>query len=488
MITEKKLIEMFGAANVTAKQAVLEEYSSDMSFVKETKPEYVVKVRNTEDIEKLIKLANETLTPLVPVSSGPPHFRGDTVPSTGGAIIVDLSKMKKIVMVNRDNRVALFEPGVTFDELISAVTKEGLRLNIPLQPRKTKSVIGSMLEREPVIMPKYHWDISDPLASTQVVFGTGDKFRTGAASGPGTIKEQWAAGGAQKEAAGPSAASWHRIIQGSQGTMGIVAWASARCELLPKLEEPFLIGSSDLGKIMEVVHWLVRLRLVNECLILNNMNVAAIMAKKMPQEHKNLKDNLPPWILLFNIASYEYLPEERMHGQIKDMRDVTQRIGLEAVQAINTVSAFELLEAIRHPSQDTYWKMRYKGDCYDIFFLTIYDKLPGLIETMYSIADRAGYPASDIGIYLQPVVQGTSCHCEFNLFYNRKNPNELAQIRELSTEAIKELMNKGAFFSRPYGENTSTIMNRDAATVETFRKVKTILDPNNIMNPGKLCF
>ena len=65
----------------------------------------------------MVKLARETHTPLVPVSSGPPHFRGDTVPSAGGAVIVDLSGMKKIIMVHRNNRSAMFEPGVTFERI-----------------------------------------------------------------------------------------------------------------------------------------------------------------------------------------------------------------------------------------------------------------------------------------------------------------------------------------------------------------------------------
>ena len=78
---------------------------------------------------------------------------------------------------------------VTFGELIPAAAKKGLRLNMPLQPRQTKSVVGSMLSREPVIMPHYHWDISDPIGSTEVVFGTGDMFRTGAAAGPGSIED-----------------------------------------------------------------------------------------------------------------------------------------------------------------------------------------------------------------------------------------------------------------------------------------------------------
>ena len=105
-------------------------------------------------------------------------------------------------------------------------------------------------------MPHYHWDISDPIGSTEVVFGTGDMFRTGAAAGPGNIDEQRAAGGRQKEAAGPSAMSLHRLLQGAQGTMGIVTWASARCELIPDREQPYFIAANDLAKLLEVAHWL----------------------------------------------------------------------------------------------------------------------------------------------------------------------------------------------------------------------------------------
>ncbi len=488
MIEEEKLAKIVGADNVSHAPATLNEYSRDISFVNTVKPELVVKPRNTGDIKKIVNLAKETLTPLVPISSGPPHFRGDTVPGIGGAIIVDLSGMKKIVRVDRLNRVAMFEPGVTFGELIPAVAKEGLMLNMPLKPRQSKSVISSLLEREPVIMPKYHWDIADPLGSIEVVFGTGDVFRTGAAAGPGTIEEQWEAGGAQKEAAGPSAASWHRVIQGSQGTMGIVTWASARCELLPSVEEPFLIGSSQLDKILETVHWLIRLRLVNECFMLNNPILAAILAEKWPEGYHNLKETLPPWILFFNIAGYEYLPEERVSSQIEDMRDVTQRVGVEPVPSIGRVSASELLEAARRPSEEPYWKLRYKGACQEIFFLTIYDKLSELIRVMYAAVDEAGYSPTDIGIYLQPIAQGTSCHCEFNLFYDPENLGEVARIKNLSISAISNLMARGAFFSRPYGENTRMIMNRDAATVAALKKVKGIADPANIMNPGKLCF
>jgi FAD/FMN-containing dehydrogenase len=486
MISEKELKRLVGTANVNREPANLEAYSRDISFVNRIKPEFTVRVNNADEIQKLIVLAKETGTPLVPISSGPPHFRGDTVPSTGGAVMVDLSNMKKILWVNRENRVAMFEPGVTFTELIPAAAKEGLRLNIPLHPRRTKSVIGSLLDREPVIMPKYHWDIADPLAATEVIFGTGDRFRTGSAAGPGTIEEQRAAGGAQKEAAGPSAASWYRIIQGSQGTMGIVTWASARCELLPQIEEPFFAGSSKLNKILDILHWLIRLRLVNECLVINNISAASLMADK--ENFTNIKDSLPDWILFFNIAAYDYLPEERLKGQIMDMQEIVQRVGLVTSRALKGIPALSFLEKVRSPSAEPYWKLQRRGACEDIFFVTIYDKLDGLIKIMSETAKEYGYPASEIGIYLQPIVQGVNCHCEFNLFYDPENSRDAQRTRDLSAAVIRKLIAGGAFFSRPHGETARLIMNNDAATAATLKKIKSIVDPANILNPGKLCF
>jgi FAD/FMN-containing dehydrogenase len=488
MIDEKKLAKIVGAANVSQKPALLEEYASDMSFVNTVRPAYVVKPRNSDDIAKLVKLANQTQTPLVPVSSGPPHFRGDTVPGTGGAVIVDLTRMKKIIRVDRFHRVAMVEPGVTFAELIPAVEKAGLRLNIPLLPRKSKTVVGSMLEREPVVMPKYQWDISDPMACVEVVFGSGEVFRTGQAAGPGTIEEQWAAGGAQKTPYGPGPVQWNRLIQGAQGTMGIVTWASLRCELLPKAEEPYFVASSDLNELFELVHWLIRLRMVNECLVLNNVNLAAIMAKKWPADYLDIKESLPTWVLFFNVAGYDYFPEERVSSQLKGISDLTNRIGVEALRAVGRVSAAEMLKTVQRPSAEPYWKLRYQGACQDIFFITTYEKLEGQISLMRELANEFGYPASDMGIYLQPIVQGTNCHCEFNLFYDPENPNEVERVEELATEAVNILIATGAYFSRPYDKSARMIVNRDAAYVEALTRVKEIVDPNKVMNPGKLCF
>jgi FAD/FMN-containing dehydrogenase len=488
MIDIQQLEQIIGSEHLSFDQSVLDGYTRDMSFVNALRPACVAKPANAEAIQHLIKLANETRTPLIPVSSGPPHFRGDTVPGTGGAVIVDLSGMKKIQFVDRDRRVAMCEPGVTFGELIPEVTQAGLRLNMPLLPRASKSVVGSILEREPVTMPAYQWDISDPLACAGIYFGNGDEFRTGQAAGPGNIEEQWAVGGVQKAPYGPGTASLHRMIQGAQGTMGIVTWLSMRCELLPSLEAPFVVGSADLEQLLELVYWLIRERRVTECFILNNTNLATMFTNASNADYRNIRAALPGWTLFYTVAGYEYFPEQRVESHITDITGLTQRLGVEAVRSVGGISALEILKAAQQPSTNPYWKLRPAGGCQDIFYLTLREKLAGQIGTMTDLAGQAGYAAADMGVYIQPVVQGTNWHCEFNLFYDPADIRECNRIRELTGSAVRKLMAKGAFFSRPYGETTGEILNRDAASVEILHTFKKIFDPNHVMNPGKICF
>jgi FAD/FMN-containing dehydrogenase len=488
MPEKEDLIKIVGKNNVSDAPEDLDKYAKDESPAHSVRPRCVVKPRSADDVQKIVNWANETLTPLVPVSSGTPHFRGDTVPSTGGALIVDLSWMKKIVRIDTEHRIALIEPGVTFRELIPELEKEGLKLNLPLLPRTSKSVVGSVLEREPVIMPQYHWDIADPLACVEIMYGTGDLFRTGSAAGPGELEQQWEIGAAQNEAAGPVQADFYRLIQGAQGTMGIVTWATVRCERMPSLEEPYLVGSSNLDELLEFLYWILRRRLVDDCMLLNSTTLAHIIAKKYPKEYESVKDSLPPWVLFFSICGYKYFPEEELNYRTEAVVKIAKELKMEPLKALGRVSAFELLKMLHKPSEEPYWKLRDKGSCYDIFFITAYDKLPEFIGIMNGIAEKCDYPASNMGIYIQPIVQGVNYHCEFNLFFDPKKPGEEDKIRRLSEAAFEALANRGAFFSRPYGPWADMAYRRDAETTIALRKIKDIFDPNKIMNPGKLCF
>jgi FAD/FMN-containing dehydrogenase len=477
---EDELIKIVGDKSVFADAEALAAYSSDCSFTSPRNPQLVVKANNADQVQQIVAWANETSTPLVPVSSGLPHFRGDTIPSVDGAVVVDLSGMKQIINIDRKNRMTIVEPGVTYTQLQPELAKQGLRLSMPLLPRQSKSVVASLIEREPTLIPKYRWWLSDPLRCLEVVWGNGDRMMTGEAGTFHTIQGAWKRNLALLNPRGPAQVDYYRLVQGAQGTMGIVTWAALRCEVLPKVQKFFLVPAKKLDDLLDFAYRLLRFRFGDELLILNSSNLGYILGEGA--------DELPLWVLILGVCGRDILPEEKVEFLEKDIADIAQQFGLRLLSSVPGVSNGEIQEAILNPSKEPYWKLRYKGGCQDIFFMTTLEKTPEFVRTMYSAAEAEGYPTSDIGVYIQPTQQGSSCHCEFSLPYNPSNEAEASKVRGLFAEASDLLLKQGAFFSRPYGIWADMAYNKDAQTTIVLRKVKKIFDPNNVMNTGKLCF
>lgn len=489
MVMSTDLVKILGNGLVLDKDDVLQQYYSDMSFARSIRVHCAVKPGTMEQVQAVVKWANETGTPLVPVSSGPPHFRGDTVPSpaAAGAVIVDVSGMKKIIRVDRRNRVCMIEPGVTFGELIPTLEKEDLAPLITFVPRSTKSVVTSFLEREPITIPRFHWEAQDPLYCVEVIYGNGDMFRTGSAFGPGTLEEQWAVGRAQVRGMGPSQVDFTRLLQGAQGTMGIVTWASLKCRPLPKIKETYLVPSANLETLIDFANKILWRKLGEELFIVNNLTMSAIFNKDN-NEIAEMAANLPPWILVYSIDGAGLMPQEKVDYQRADSLELGQSFGLELKKVLGSVNAGDLEKTISRPSSEPYWKLRLKGGCQDVLFLTTLDKTQLFVKKMREIAGDRAYATGDMGIYIQPMAQGTNCHMEFNLMYDPENVHEAEKVSRINNEGCEMLANMGAFFSRPYGPWARFAFGHDAQTVIALKKVKSIFDPSGVMNPGKLCF
>ena len=481
-----ELSRIVGSSNVLEDAATLEAFSGDLSFVPKVRPRSVVRPENAAQVKKVVAWANETLTPLVPVSSGPPHFRGDTVPSVGGAVIVDLSRMKRVLRIDPQNRVAMVEPGVTFSELQAELAKVGLSAYTPLSPRRSKSVIGSMLEREPITMPAHHWDATDPMLCAEMIFGTGDVLRGGEAAGPDTIEEQWEIGKAQMTPMGLSQFNEHRLISGAQGTLGIVTWSTLKCRHISQLNRTFFIPAENLEPLIELSHRLMRIRLGDHCFVLNALNLSCLLAGTS-REINALKADLPPWVLVVSFEGYGELPEEKVAYQAADFRDMARSCRLEAADRLSGITTEALSVLLSSPSDEPYWKLKYKGGCHDIFFLTTLDKAPSFVSAATTLARANHFPPEDIGVYIQPIVQGTSCHMEFNLHTDPSTKDELARTKWLVIEGRRDLAKRGGFFSRPYGAWADFAYGGASETVMMQKKVKKIFDPNDILNPAKLC-
>ncbi len=479
MSTHAQISEIVGEDRVISDPALLEIYRTDAGFITGFAPQFAVKPKNPADLQELVKLANEEGFPLVPCSS-PADHSFEVVPSVSGAVMVDLSEMKRIVRVDRRNKVAMVEPGVTFSELQKEVEKNGLRMEMPLMPRKTKSVLSSLLDREPATGPKYNWDANDPLCCLELVFGSGDPFRTGNAAGPGSLEDQWSAGQAQKMPMGPAQTDISRLIQGSQGTLGIATWATVKLEVLPAISKGFILPAQDLSELIDFTYKILWRKIPDLCLVLDRTDLAVITGLKA--------ESLPQWSLVYSISGIKHLPEKRINYLEKDVEDIAGDFNVSPIRNLPGMAADDLVSMLTAPSSKPYWKHRLKGGCRDLFFLTTLDRAPEFIHAVYNLASDSGFSADTVGTYIQPVRHGTGCHLEFSFMYDPEDSEEAQRLKNLLIEVCRTCLDQGAFFSRPDPLWADMVYERCPDTVRALHKVKDIFDPRNIMNPGKLCF
>ncbi|MBC7231592.1 MAG: FAD-binding oxidoreductase [Actinobacteria bacterium] len=480
---KQKLASIVGADDVSEDEAALSAYRSG-GAVEGGKPLLLVRPSSTAEVRSLVRLAREEGLNLVLSSSAPPRLRGDSVPE-GEGIVVDMSGMDRIVRLGRRNKVALIEPGVTFERLIPAADAAGLKVLMPLRPKAGKSVLASALEREPILIPKYHWDMTDPMLCTELIFGTGDLFRTGSAAGPGSLEQQWAAGGAQKNPMGPAQTDFVRVVQGAQGTMAAVTWCTLKLEVKPSIHRIWFVPEAKLSRLSEFTYRSLRPKLADEWLILNAYALAALTCGEAGEAVDELAERQAPWTLIYGVSGYEYLPEERVAYQERDLARHAQAAGVVPVPEVPGCSWRRMEAILSSPSPEPYYKTGPRGDFLDLFFLTTLDRVPAFTEVMREEAERFSYPPERLGAYIQPIQQGRNVHVEFTLYFR---PAERERALELFSSASAALASAGAFFSRPYGPWASLAYARCPDTVAALRKVKGILDPDHVLNRGKLCF
>ena len=486
MNMKEELVKLVGLENLTDDPQVLKAYSTDLSLAPPGMPNYVVKPKKTEQVQQVIQFANEHSIPVVPVSSRV-HFYGTSIPKQGG-VVLDLTGINQIFEIDELNKRVRIEAGVTWEQLTSELGKKGFRIIMPLLPHPLRSVVTDYLERE--VPTNTVYDYGEPLQSMEVVWPTGEVFRTGSASVAGYPDSP-------SKGANPSGPGldFYRFLQGAQGTLGVVTWANFKIEYQPKTDKIFFAPVRDLNYAIEFLYRILKVRIGQECLLLNNVNLATIIADDWSRGFERLRASLPPWTLILVVSGLQRRPEEKIHYEEQMLGEVL-RNEFPEIHLADNLAGFpglgkKLLPMLRKPwpEQVTYWKRRYKGGCQSLFFITKPAWVSKFISKVEEMAARHGYPISDIGGYLQPIEHNRACHLEFNFFYDPTSCSEVERVKSLYSEAATALLSEGALFTRPYGEElTRLVYERSADYTMALRRVKKIFDPNNIMNPGNLCF
>lgn len=490
MSIRDELAGIVGAEHLRDDQETLEKYSKDQSFVSPRMPDWVVFPKNREEVQEIVKLANRHLLPIVPYSSGL-NLRGATIPDQGG-IIMDFFLMNKILEVDERNWHAVVEPGVTYEQFQNELESRGFYAMIPMGVPPKRSVLSSYLERDPMLSATSFECGNDRYMDTEIVLPDGEIFRTGLWAVP-----EMPAGNPY----GPITPYIYRLWMAAQGTLGIITKMVIKIERRPNLRKVFFLTFNKLEDAIEPIRTIQRREIGLECFMLNSFNLAAILnedwampesfpsEKKSSQKFEEKRKALPPWTFMISLSGLRF-PEDKIRYEEKALREACAQVNVELQEGLPGITGLEkIIEKELYRPWSILKKFRYRGSVHSLSFLSPMGKIAEFEKLIRGLAEDCGYPTQDIGGFALPIERARSCYLEYDLHCDPNDQGEREKVLSLWSKASEELLNRGALIDRPYGPWADMVFRRaDATYVGKLKDLKAKLDPNNVLNPGKLCF
>jgi hypothetical protein len=133
-------------------------------------------------------------------------------------------------------------------------------------------------------------------------------------------------------------------------------------------------------------------------------------------------------------------------------------------------------------------KFNYRGSVHDLSFKAPLSDITTMASVIKKVCEEGNYDDKAIGAYLLPLERGRAVHCEFDMHCDLQDADETRKVKELWLKASAALMDQGACFDRPYGAWAEMVYQRSGTYTAKLKQIKAEMDPQGIMNPGKLCF
>jgi FAD/FMN-containing dehydrogenase len=381
----------------------------------------------------------------------------------------------------------LIEPGVTFGELKEELDKQGMQSLNPLLPRKDKSVITSVLEREPVLTNKTECD--EPMRTMEFIWGTGELMRSGAMSiDPMPAEEMPDKTKSDLCSVGGPGIDWWRLLTGCQGSFGTVTIMNVKIFHKPLIQKVVFLPFKNLEDAVMPFYTIQRREIGHECFLLNGYDMAAIMAES-DADIPALARRMPGYCIVLNLWGGQFFAEDRIAYEEKAVAEIADQYKCNVTERLAAVQDANVRwqNMLNGPWEgDVYWKERPKGACLEVVFQSGLDKVPAYWDLFKNIAGQFGIDTRDLGLYIQPRQRARVCHVEFHIACDPESIDDVENSKKFQQKAAEAVMNAGAFLYRPYYDWADMIYSRAGYTHETIKKLKKILDPNRTLNPGKL--
>lgn len=438
-------------SRVSAGDSDRDLHSEDMTFHAAHRPDLVVYPISTEEVSRVLALADEHRVPVTPFGIGS-SLEGHVIPVEGG-ISLDLSRMNRVLAVEPDNLSASVQAGTPRSALERAAGEHGLWF--PVDPGADATLGGMAATNASGTTTVRFGKMRPNVLALEAVLPGGETIRTGSR--------------AHKTSAGYDLTG---LLVGSEGTLGVITELTLRLYGIPERVVAVRVSFPSLEAACRTAVGAVAAGAgVRRLELVDAMNIHAI------NTYSGTSYPEVPCLFLESAGTEGSvegdlelvlsLAEEEDAVEVVHERDADARSRLWAARHSAAYSWSQLWPGSRHCSTDV---------CVPLA------ELPAAVGFARATADRLALRAGILGH-----VGDGNFHVGVTLDPN--DPEEVAGWHELSHAVVEDALARGGTCTGEHGIGLGKL---DALELEhpdllpLYRGIKRLFDPHGIMNPGKV--
>lgn len=449
---QKALADILGEENFTVVEEDLLCYSYDATGLKFI-PEGVAFPATTEEVSKIVKLANIEGFPIIARGAGS-GFTGGSLPVEGG-LVLSTERMNRIIEIDIENQVATVEPGVVLGDLHTEV--ESMGLFYPPDPTSLNfSTIGGNIGECAGGPRAVKYGVTrDYVLGLEVVLPTGEVIETGVKTAKGVVGYDLT-----------------RLIVGSEGTLGIVTRAYLKLIAKPEATLTMLAAFSSLIDASNAVNAIMSSGVVPSTLeLIDSVCIDAV------NEHSMTKLPEASALLFIEVDGLA----EACEREAARIEEITKAEGATDVRIAKDKKEVKGLWQARRSISQSLRKVKPNKLNEDV--VVPRSKITELIEGVGDIADGRGLVIASFG-------HAGDGNIHVNVMIDKSDEREAAEGLRAIEDIFSLALSLGGTISGEHGVGTAKApyldmeLTRDTITV--MKRIKDVFDPKGILNPGKI--
>jgi glycolate oxidase len=445
----EKLTEIVGGQYISTDDADLVSYSSDFMIDVFLKPDVVILPENTHQISEIVKLANKNNIAITPRGAGT-ATHGGSIAQEG--ILLDLTRMNKIIEFDPVSMIAVVEPGVVYEDLNRVTGKMGLWFPIE-PPSGAVCTIGGMVGNNASgLMALKYGTTKDYILALEVILADGSVIKTGKS----VLKSS-------------SGYDLVHLFVGSEGTLGIITEATVR--LIPQpMQISTAFGSfQSLNDAMEAIYEIRR--------ILTPAGIELIDLQTQKAINDLEKEKIVPEVealIIFEIHEFSV-------AGLEDKKDVIEWISSKH-------NCIEMKWAKNDEERERMWKARKAATVVSVRSRTStllgdlivpIKHVPVIIRFIQDVAKEKDLLISIVG-------HAADGNIHYLIPFNQ---DESKNAFDAADEIVYKTLELGGSVTAEHGigfEKIKYMEREHGESLNIMKAIKKILDPKGILNPGKI--